>query len=172
MGNKMEACPGPGKCNDQGCPNHYAASPEPADDGPVASIDDMWVASGKEYDQSIHSNPDHFAWAELFVSTFPNLRADVDTMAGWFANAMMAKVDSMRAHTASPEPVAPDDAHQVIADLRAEVEALKADAERLYWLDNNGVFIAINGGGSIEWKVTKKITLRQAIDAARQREGG
>jgi hypothetical protein len=84
------------------CCSLLTAAPAPADDGPVASIDDIWVASGKEYDRSIHSNPDHYAWAELFVSTFPNLRADVDTMAGWFANAMMAKVDSVRARTSAP----------------------------------------------------------------------
>jgi hypothetical protein len=75
------------------------AAPAPADDEPKASIDDIWVASGKEYDRAIHDNPDHYAWAELFVSTFPNLQADVETMAGWFANAMMAKADSITGHT-------------------------------------------------------------------------
>lgn len=52
-----------------------------------------WKPSGKEYDRSMHSNPDHIAWAEFFMETFPNCGADEDTMASWFANAMMAKHD-------------------------------------------------------------------------------
>lgn len=52
------------------------AKPEPAD-----------------YDRSIHSNPDHTAWAKFFLETFPNCGVDEETMAGWFANAMMARHD-------------------------------------------------------------------------------
>jgi hypothetical protein len=60
-----------------------------------------WVDQGKpdarydsEYDMSIHSNPDPDAWAEFFLKTWPDGCNDRDTMAGWFANAMMAKHDS------------------------------------------------------------------------------
>lgn len=53
-----------------------------------------WAPSNKDYDRSIHSNPCHQAWARFFMETFPNCGADEDTMAGWFANAMMAKYDS------------------------------------------------------------------------------
>ena len=47
------------------------------------------------YDYNIHTNPDHEAWADFFIKTWPNGCADRDTMAGWFANAMMAKADSI-----------------------------------------------------------------------------
>jgi len=47
------------------------------------------------YEMSIHSNPDHTAWARFFKETFPDCGVDEDTMAAWFANAMMAKHDSM-----------------------------------------------------------------------------
>ena len=53
-----------------------------------------------DYDRSIHSNPDHMAWAKFFVETFPNCGVDEDTMGGWFANAMMARHD----FDAKPEP--------------------------------------------------------------------
>ena len=48
-----------------------------------------------DYDMSIHSNPDHNAWAKFFIESWPNGCSDEETMAGWFANAMMAKHDSM-----------------------------------------------------------------------------
>jgi hypothetical protein len=47
------------------------------------------------YDMSIHMNPDAMAWAEFFKKTFPNSPHDVDTMHGWFANAMMAMHDHL-----------------------------------------------------------------------------
>jgi hypothetical protein len=56
---------------------------------------DRWKPSGADYDRSIHSNNDQYAWADFFLATFPNCGADRDLMAGWFANAMMAKHDSM-----------------------------------------------------------------------------
>ena len=55
------------------------------------NIDDI----ADDYDHNIHTNPDHEAWADFFIQTWPNGCADRDTMAGWFANAMMAKADSM-----------------------------------------------------------------------------
>ena len=65
---------------------------------------EAWKPSGTDYDMSIHHNPDHYAWADLFMETFPNCGADKETMAGWFANAMMAKHDSMP-QQAEAEPV-------------------------------------------------------------------
>ena len=61
----------------------------------MSAKEDNWKPSGVDYDRSIHTNPDHYAWADLFLQTFPNCGADRDTMAGWFANAMMAKYDSV-----------------------------------------------------------------------------
>jgi hypothetical protein len=40
-------------------------------------------------------NPDARAWAEFFKKTFPDSPHDVDTMHGWFANAMMAMHDHL-----------------------------------------------------------------------------
>jgi len=64
-----------------------------------------------EYEMSIHSNPDHRTWARLFKETFPDCEIDEDTMAGWFANAMMAKHDSMvqERPTGTPQPEPTDD---------------------------------------------------------------
>ena len=45
----------------------------------------------QDYDRSIHSNPDAMAWAKFYKETFPE--ADLDTIHGWFANAMMAMHD-------------------------------------------------------------------------------
>lgn len=59
-----------------------------------AAKEDNWKAEGTvDYDTSIHSNPDHYAWADFFIATFPNCGVDRDTLAGWFANAMMARHD-------------------------------------------------------------------------------
>jgi hypothetical protein len=62
-----------------------------------AASPDPWTPSGKDYDRSIHSNPDAAAWADFFVATFPGLADKRDTMLGWFANAMMAMHDSVKA---------------------------------------------------------------------------
>ena len=52
----------------------------------------------RDYDRSIHSNPDAQAWAEFFVKTKEENNweiKDIDEglMIGWFANAMMAMND-------------------------------------------------------------------------------
>lgn len=55
----------------------------------------------KDYDMSIHNNPDASAWAKFYVDTkhefsLANPGAEFDTeenMIGWFANAMMAMHD-------------------------------------------------------------------------------
>jgi hypothetical protein len=46
----------------------------------------------KDYDRSIHSNPNAMAWAKLFCETYPGVM-DEDVMVAWFANAMMAMHD-------------------------------------------------------------------------------
>lgn len=62
-----------------------------------AKLDNYWEPSGKDYDRSIHHNPDASAWAEFFVETYPALKDKKHTMLGWFANAMMAMHDHMHA---------------------------------------------------------------------------
>lgn len=47
----------------------------------------------KEYDMSIHSNPDARAWAKFFRECNPECNVDDDLMVTWFANAMMAMSD-------------------------------------------------------------------------------
>jgi len=59
----------------------------------------------KEYDKSIHSNPDALAWAKHF-SKYHNA-PHIDIMFGWFANAMMAMHDHIyqtKIVTDKPEP--------------------------------------------------------------------
>ena len=56
-----------------------------------------WQPSGADYDRSIHMNPDAKAWADFFVATFPGLADKHDLMLGWFANAMMAMHDYLKA---------------------------------------------------------------------------
>jgi hypothetical protein len=63
------------------------------------------TASGGDapnYDMSIHSNPDAAAWARFFMETAQKNGwriegPDEATMLGWFANAMMAMHDHLRA---------------------------------------------------------------------------
>lgn len=65
-----------------------------------------WKPSGADYDSSIHMNPDAKAWADFFVATFPGLADKHDLMLGWFANAMMAMHDYLKAQQPqSAEPV-------------------------------------------------------------------
>ena len=61
----------------------------------IAPQDDTPRRVDGGYDIGILSNPDHTAWARFFKKTFPDCGVDEDTMAAWFANAMMAKHDSM-----------------------------------------------------------------------------
>lgn len=63
------------------------------------SLNEPWKPSGKEYDRSIHANPDAKAWADFFVETFPGQSDKHDLMLGWFANAMMAMHDSLKSTT-------------------------------------------------------------------------
>ncbi len=58
---------------------------------------DPWKASGADWCSSIHSNPDAKAWADFFVAVFPGLTDKHDLMLGWFANAMMAMHDHLKA---------------------------------------------------------------------------
>lgn len=68
---------------------------------------DAWKPSEEDYDRSIHFNPDAKAWADLFVQTYPGLADKHDVMLGWFANAMMAMHDHIKAQSS---PVAVSDA--------------------------------------------------------------
>ena len=74
----------------------------PARQKPTPGAPNAWEPSGKDYDRSIHSNPDARAWADLFVDTFPGLADKRDLMLGWFANAMMAMHDSIKQKQAPP----------------------------------------------------------------------
>lgn len=58
---------------------------------------DPWAPSGTAYDPSIHSNPDAKAWADFFVAVFPGQADKHELMIGWFANAMMAMHDHLKA---------------------------------------------------------------------------
>jgi hypothetical protein len=82
---------------------------------------DPWTPSGKDYDRSIHSNPDAAAWADFFVATFPGLADKRDTMLGWFANAMMAMHDSVKA-------AAPSSGNDKLRRLRTEFDAILKEA--------------------------------------------
>ena len=55
-----------------------------------------------DYDRNIHHNPDAAAWAKFFIKTIEEQQwtiNDIDEglMVGWFANAMMAMHDSLKA---------------------------------------------------------------------------
>lgn len=53
-----------------------------------------------DYDRSIHHNPDAAVWAKFFCETMrknQNLVLDEGLMIGWFANAMMAMHDHLKA---------------------------------------------------------------------------
>lgn len=62
-----------------------------------AQKSDPWAPSGADYDSAIHRNPDAKAWADFFVSTFPGQADKHGLMIGWFANAMMAMHDYLKA---------------------------------------------------------------------------
>ncbi len=54
----------------------------------------------QSYDLAIHSNPDACAWADFFITSMAQLSQpcpDRETMIGWFANAMMAMHDHLKA---------------------------------------------------------------------------
>jgi hypothetical protein len=58
---------------------------------------DPWQASGADWCSSIHQNPDAKAWADFFVAVFPGQATKHELMIGWFANAMMAMHDHLKA---------------------------------------------------------------------------
>ena len=62
-----------------------------------AQQSDPWAPSGADYDRAIHRNPDAKAWADFFIATFPGQADKHDLMLGWFANAMMAMHDHLKA---------------------------------------------------------------------------
>ena len=86
---------------------------------------DPWKASGADWCRSIHSNPDAKAWADFFVAVFPGQADKHELMFGWFANAMMAMHDHLKAQ---PGVVVPD-----------WLTSSRAFADRLYaagWRDH------------------------------------
>ena len=55
----------------------------------------------RDYDKSIHSNPDAQAWAKFFIETVKEQGWKIEhisegLMIGWFANAMMAMHDHIK----------------------------------------------------------------------------
>ena len=62
-----------------------------------AQQSDPWAPSGAAYDLSIHLNPDAKAWADFFVATFPGQADKHGLMIDWFASAMMAMHDHLKA---------------------------------------------------------------------------
>ncbi len=50
----------------------------------------------KDYDLSIHMNPDAKAWTELFRKYNPDCNVPDDMMLAWFSNAMMAMHDYIK----------------------------------------------------------------------------
>jgi hypothetical protein len=53
------------------------------------------VDEEKDYDMTIHTNPDAREWAKFFRETNPDCNVSDDIMTGWFANAMMAMHDHL-----------------------------------------------------------------------------
>lgn len=94
---------------------------------------DAWESSYSDYDRSIHANPDAKAWADLFVATFPGLADKHELMISWFANAMMAMHDYLKAQQPqSAEPVGWRDPAYDWSTCSAEMK--KAHPERTYAL--------------------------------------
>lgn len=94
---------------------------------PAAEQPDAWTPSGADYDRNIHRNPDAAAWADLFVATFPGLVDKRDLMLGWFANAMMAMHDHLKAQ--QPDTVAVP--RELLEDTLHEVDLL---LDHVNWL--------------------------------------
>jgi len=92
---------------------------------------DPWQPSCVEYDRSIHYNPDAKAWADLFVQTFPGHAGQHDLMVGWFANAMMAMHDWLKAK--EPAPAAHNPEHTLFNEIRIS-EPVNEDGEETRYL--------------------------------------
>ena len=100
----------------------------------------------RDYEKSIHNNPDAQAWAKFFIDTIAeqSLRIeDIDEalMIGWFANAMMAMHDSMKPHEAANE----------IERLRWE----NANMEKL-WGKSEGTWMEIRDNQDAEIELLRK----------------
>jgi hypothetical protein len=79
-----------------------------------------------DYDRSIHSNPDARAWAAFFAQHFPpgSPCPDEGTMLGWFANAMMAMHDSLKAAPVPPPPPSPEPS-EVPEEVRSALDSYR-----------------------------------------------
>jgi hypothetical protein len=85
-----------------------------------------------DYDRSIHANPDASAWADFFIKTFPGQAAQRDLILGWFANAMMAMHDHLKA--SHPTPAAQDAEsvwREVVGDYLGRFSHAFKDVERM-----------------------------------------
>ena len=106
-----------------------------------------------DYDMSIHSNPDHYAWARFFIESWPNGCSDEETMAGWFANAMMAKHDSM----ASSEMEHATEWVDGLPPLRTLVEVFLKNGNRWFPAKANAYsndYVVLESSGK-EWAALK-----------------
>ena len=67
-------------------------------------------ANASDYDHRIHSCPDARVWAKFFMDCKREWGWEVDeeAMRGWFANAMMAMHDHIRASAPPADPKAPE----------------------------------------------------------------
>lgn len=92
-----------------------------------AQQSDPWAPSGTAYDLSIHLNPDAKAWADFFVATFPGQADKHGLMIGWFANAMMAMHDHLKAQQSAHVSV-PRDIAMALLDDGPRAETWKAQA--------------------------------------------
>jgi len=84
---------------------------------------DPWKASGADWCSSIHSNPDAKAWADFFVAVFPGQADKHELMIGWFANAMMAMHDHLKAQPSGvvlPERMTWDGLRATACNIRGE----------------------------------------------------
>ena len=93
---------------------------------------DPWAPSGAAYDLSLHRNPDAKAWADFFVAVFPGQADKHGLMIGWFANAMMAMHDHLKAQQSAHVSVPRDIALALLDDgPRAETWAAQAKLRAL-----------------------------------------
>lgn len=109
------------------------------------------LPSAEDYDRSIHSNPDAQAWAQFFIKTVKKiaprivreqnyrsetvaigyLATDEGYMIGWFANAMMAMHDHIKAQPVSADGQGQVASHPPLGETRKEGEASCTAAETI-----------------------------------------
>lgn len=86
-----------------------------------------------DYDRSIHGNPDANAWASFFMITVKKSNKplesfiELDTMRGWFANAMMAMHDHIHNTVIKNMGLITDDLITVTEELTRLLEVVETD---------------------------------------------